>query len=261
MGLRWLALFVACSVVSAGRGMPALAIKGASRGSLHEYSETLDHMTKETMGGLVPGDGRKGYTAYAFFQIKIAGKTAGTIKVGLYGGIVPVTVANFIGLLIHQKGYGYRGSTFHRVIKGFMIQGGAFETVTGELGGTSIWGHPFMDENFKVKHKRGVLSMANSGKNSNGSQFFITTADTPHLDRKHVVFGEVISGMGVVDKVEKVRTGVDDSPRQLVQISHCGLLSDPREGTKWGGGGGEPATLWEKKVYATEIQEIEKSRP
>ena len=99
--------------------MAARDMPGAKevRESLQQYSSTLDHMTKETMGGLVPGDGRKGYTAYAFMQIRIGGKNAGVIKFGLFGGIVPVTVANFIGLLIHQKGYGYRGSTFHRIIK------------------------------------------------------------------------------------------------------------------------------------------------
>lgn len=119
-----------------------------------------------------------------------------------------------------------QGSCFHRVIKGFMIQGGDISARNG-TGGESIYGLKFEDENFELKHERkGMLSMANSGPNTNGSQFFITTTRTPHLDGKHVVFGRVIKGMGVVRSVEHTTTGENDVPTLDVIIEDCGEIPE-----------------------------------
>eukprot|EP01121_Diplochlamys_sp_Union-15-3_P018132 TRINITY_DN6542_c0_g1_i4.p1 TRINITY_DN6542_c0_g1~~TRINITY_DN6542_c0_g1_i4.p1 ORF type:complete len:363 (-),score=79.97 TRINITY_DN6542_c0_g1_i4:112-1200(-) len=167
-----------------------------------------------------------------YFDITIGGEPAGKIILELYSDSVPKTAENFRALCTGEKGLNsngiplhFKGCTFHRVIKGFMIQGGDFTAGNG-TGGESIYGAKFDDENFEQKHTRGMLlSMANAGPNTNGSQFFITSKPTPHLDGRHVVFGEVLKGQNVVRKIENSPTGEQDKPIKDVVIVNCGELT------------------------------------
>jgi len=145
----------------------------------------------------------------------------GELVIKLHDDICPRTCENFKSLSKIE----YKGCVIHRLIQGFMLQSGDYENSNG-TGGSSIWGPKFPDENFILKHnKRGILSMANSGPDTNSSQFFITFGPTPHLDGKHVVFGEVVKGLEILDIIEKMPTNQNDEPQQLLYIRTTRLQS------------------------------------
>ncbi|OQR84517.1 peptidyl-prolyl cis-trans isomerase [Achlya hypogyna] len=165
-----------------------------------------------------------------FFDMTIGGAPAGRIEFELFADKVPKTAENFRALCTGEKGVGrsgkplhFKNSGFHRVIPNFMCQGGDFTRGNG-TGGESIYGEKFEDENFLLKHKgEGILSMANAGPNTNGSQFFICTVETAWLDGKHVVFGKVVRGMDVVKKIEGVGSQSGQTKKPVV-VADCGQL-------------------------------------
>ncbi|CEH17146.1 probable cpr1-cyclophilin (peptidylprolyl isomerase) [Ceraceosorus bombacis] len=158
-----------------------------------------------------------------FFDVTRNDQPLGRIVFKLYDDVVPKTAKNFRELATGEHGFGYAGSGFHRVIPNFMLQGGDFTAHNG-TGGKSIYGNKFPDENFQLKHtKPGLLSMANAGPNTNGSQFFITTVVTSWLDGKHVVFGEVVEGLDIVKAIEG--QGSDSGKlKSKIQIAKSGTV-------------------------------------
>ncbi len=159
-----------------------------------------------------------------YFKVSAGGEDLGRIVFRLFDDVVPKTARNFRELATGQHGFGYKGSPFHRVIPDFMLQGGDFTRGNG-TGGKSIYGEKFADENFQLKHDRPfLLSMANAGPGTNGSQFFITTVVTPWLDGKHVVFGEVVEGQDVVKAVEALGSRSGATAKKIV-IEDCGVVA------------------------------------
>lgn len=163
-------------------------------------------------------------TERVFLDLEIEGSPAGRVEIGLFGATAPKTVRNFVALANHEKGYGYRGSFFHRIIANFMMQGGDFNKFDG-TGGYSIYGQNFRDENFVLGHYgAGWVCMANAGPDTNGSQFYITVVACPWLDTTHTCFGKVLEGMAIVHKACNTRTDSNDRPLQPVKILNSGSL-------------------------------------
>ncbi|CAE7537801.1 cypB [Symbiodinium necroappetens] len=206
-------------------GLPAVA--AATVGACLVSAALRSRRTSSMARNLFFGGGRDpspdDVTTKVYFDITIGNQPAGRVVFGLYGGIVPKTVENFRKLCENPPGEGFKGCPFHRIIPGFMCQGGDFTNFNG-TGGRSIYGNKFEDENFELNHtKPGLLSMANAGPNTNGSQFFITTAPTDWLNGKHVVFGEVLEGYDIIQQMESVGSQ-SGRTRTQVAISDAGEL-------------------------------------
>ncbi|RCN33461.1 peptidyl-prolyl cis-trans isomerase, cyclophilin-type [Ancylostoma caninum] len=215
-------------VLETGRAQHLAKLGFTTRGSMSLFARSSRFLI-----GAVRSTSNAATRSQVFLDVKIGDTPAGKITIELFNDIVPKTAENFRALCTGEKGKGksglplhFKGSSFHRIIPDFMIQGGDFTLGDGR-GGESIYGNKFEDENFKLNHSGfGCVSMANAGPDTNGSQFFICTADTPWLDGKHVVFGQVTDGLNVVKKIESMgsRSG---RPKEKVTIADCGEIKPP----------------------------------
>ena len=222
---EWLQKYAGASLDEGGVGQdrPGAEIPGLKSGTDGSADGNKKRGVEEVEGATEQPLAKK-KNPQVYFDIKIGDKMVGRIMMLLRADVVPKTAENFRALCTNEKGFGYQGSTFHRVIPGFMVQGGDFTKHNG-TGGRSIYGAKFADENFTLTHTGpGTLSMANSGPGTNGSQFFMCTAKTDWLDNKHVVFGNVISGISVLEKIEKFGTK-SGKPTEKIQIAACGEIS------------------------------------
>jgi len=194
----------------------------AKAGDEQNGESKADGETAEETSG-EPAAKKRRTNPKCYIDISMNDQYTGRIVIELRADVVPMTAENFRCLCTHEKGFGFRKSTFHRIIPGFMCQGGDFTKHDG-TGGKSIYGKKFEDENFVLKHTGpGIMSMANSGPNTNGSQFFICTEKTDWLDGKHVVFGKVVQGLEIVRKMEGVGSDAGKTKKKVV-IEDCGEL-------------------------------------
>ncbi|KAJ1965222.1 hypothetical protein GGI12_000910 [Dipsacomyces acuminosporus] len=202
---------------------------GTATGSIFNKGSWIEKNMPDSRGDAMDVDGAqdaaKDDNPRVFLEFAVDGQPSGKVELELRRDVAPRTAENFRALCTGERGFGYKGSKVHRIIPGFMIQGGDFTEGNG-AGGKSIYGAKFADENFALTHSGpGMLSMANAGPNTNGSQFFITLDKTPWLDGKHVVFGKVVRGMDIVRMVEAL--GDKDaplSPKKKIAICDCGLV-------------------------------------